>query len=239
MVDDAASIALADDRDAVAEADLIEAIRHDGQIVPEDTLDPAAMHRVGIHEAGHVAVCVALRGAPWVYSVRMGGPQGDGATSFGDEAVPVSQRPDDEARDALTVCFGGLASEIACLTEGSNGALGDIQSASELALSRIRSGVTEEPAPVDLYCLQGNVAESLKEAYAKDLETQLARPDSWRSRSSPPTSRAFFASRRRSRPRANSRGKPYSTQSPTPSLSAWKCASNDRARNADLSAGGW
>lgn len=104
----------------------------------------------------------------------MGGPQGDGATSFGDEAVPLSQRPDDEARDALTVCFGGLASEIACLTEGSNGALGDIQSASELALSRIRSGVTEEPAPVDLYCLQGNVAESLKEAYAKDLQSQLA-----------------------------------------------------------------
>jgi hypothetical protein len=133
LVDDAGGIALADDRDEVAERDIIDAIRRDGQIEPEDTLDLAAPHRIATHEAGHVAVCVALRGARWVYAVRLG-PQG-GSTAYGDETVPVTGRPDDETRDSLAVNFGRIAAEMA-VSEGTSGGSSDVSSATQTALGR-------------------------------------------------------------------------------------------------------
>jgi len=129
LIDDAAGLALAADRDEVAERDIVDAIRRDGQIEPEDTLDVAALHRIAIHEAGHVAICVALRGGRWVYSVRLG-PLG-GATAYGDETVPVAGRPDDETRDSLAVNFGGIAAETAVLSEGTLGGSSDVSSATQ------------------------------------------------------------------------------------------------------------
>ena len=174
MVDDAGGIALAADRDALAQTDIIEAIRRNGRIEPEEALNPAALHRVAIHEAGHVAVCVTLRGAPWVYSVRIGTQGGGGSTAYGDESVSRSERPDDETRDSLTVAFAGGAAEVACLGEGTLGAHSDVSSATETALARIGAGLTDDPAPMDLDWLDKNVAESLKEARAGALVVQLA-----------------------------------------------------------------
>jgi len=134
LIDDAAGLALAADRDEVAERDIVDAIRRDGRIEPEDTLDVAALHRIAIHEAGHVAICVALRGARWVYSVRLG-PLG-GATAYGDETVPLAGRPDDETRDSLAVNFGGIAAEMAVLSEGTLGGSSDVSSATQTALGR-------------------------------------------------------------------------------------------------------
>jgi cell division protease FtsH len=172
LIDDAAGLALAADRDEVAERDIVDAIRRDGQIEPEDTLDVAALHRIAIHEAGHVAICVALRGARWVYSVRLG-PLG-GATAYGDETVPLAGRPDDETRDSLAVNFGGIAAEMAALSEGTSGGSSDVSSATQTALGRISAGLTDDPAPLDLDWLDKNVAASLKEALAGALVAPLA-----------------------------------------------------------------
>jgi cell division protease FtsH len=170
IVADAAGLALADDRDTTGEPDIIGAIRRDGLIEPEDTLGAAALHRVAVHESGHVAVCVALRPG-WVYSVRMG-PR-DGATAFGDEAVPADHTPDDEVRDALAVCFGGIAAEIAVLGEGTRGGRSDVSDATEKSLARITAGLTDGLTPIDFDWLDKNVAESLKQARAVELLAQV------------------------------------------------------------------
>jgi ATP-dependent Zn protease len=174
LIGDAAGRALTADRDEVTERDIVDAIRRDGRIEPEDTLDLAALHRVAIHEAGHVAVCVALRGAGWVYAVRLG-PLG-GATAYGDETVPLTGRPDDETRDSLAVSFGGIAAEMAVLSEGTLGGSSDVSSATQTALGRISAGLTDDPAPLDLDWLGTNVADSLKEALAGALVARSPGP---------------------------------------------------------------
>lgn len=170
LVSDAGAIALEADRDIVAGQDVIDAIRRDGRIEPEDAIDLASLHRIGIHEAGHVAVAEALRSG-WVYSVRIG--PGGGATAFGKEGIPNDWRPDDEGRDALVVSFGGLAAEIGLLSEGSLGGRSDASAATDIALDRITAGLHGEPVPVDLGFLGVNVGDSLKDAYTEALVDQL------------------------------------------------------------------
>ena len=170
LIDDAAGMALAADRDAVAERDVLDAIRRDGQIEPGNSMGPETLHRVAIHELGHVAVCVALRPG-WVYSVRTG--PWDGATAFGDEAIPREHKPDDETRDAMVVSFGGIAAEIAVLGEGTLGGRSDVSLATEAAIGRITAGMTDGPTPLDFDWLEKNVAESLKQARAVELVAQV------------------------------------------------------------------
>jgi cell division protease FtsH len=170
LVDDAAGLALAADRRVLSASDLLEAVRRSGEIEPELPDVPAVLHRVAVHEAGHVAVCVALRGPAWVYAVRTG-PFG-GTTAYGDEDVPLAHRPDDELRDSLAVAFGGAAAERAILGEPTLAAHPDMAEATELALERITAGIVEGRPPIDLDHLGRNVARSLKE----DLATALAEP---------------------------------------------------------------
>ena len=171
LVGDAGAIALVDDRDMVAERDLIEAIRRDGRIEPEDAVDQATRHRIAVHEAGHLAVAEALRPG-WAYSVRIG--TDGGATAFGKEGMQSTHRPDDEVRDAQVVGFGGMAAEVALLGEGSLGGRSDVSSATETALARIAAGLADDHVAIDLDWLGRNVADSLKESQASALVAQLA-----------------------------------------------------------------
>ena len=164
IVDDAAGLALAAERNRVAPEDMLEALRRLGDIEPQPVLDSRARRRLAIHEGGHVAVAVALRGASWLYAVRIG--QNGGTTEFGDEDVEAPFRPDDENRDALAVAFGGISAERALLGEATLLGRSDVSKLTDLALDRIIAGVTDEPAPLDLSLLDPNVAESLKEARA-------------------------------------------------------------------------
>jgi len=170
LVSDAGAIALDADRDVVADQDVIDAIRRDGRIEPEDAIDLAALHRIGIHEAGHVAVAEALRPG-WVYSARIGAD--GGATAFGKEGTSNAWRPDDEIRDAHAVNFGGIAAEIALLSEGSLAGRSDASGATNDALDRMTAGLVGNLVPVDLGYLGMNVADSLKDAYAEALVEQL------------------------------------------------------------------
>jgi ATP-dependent Zn protease len=97
----------------------------------------------------------------------------EGSTSYGDERVPDSLRPDDLARDGLVIGFAGTAAERAVLGEASAGGQTDVSGATRIALGRIDAGLTDESAPVDLEQLGRNVAETLKTDVARDLADQL------------------------------------------------------------------
>lgn len=172
IVEDAAGLAFVDHRSTLTEADLLRAIGRDGRIEPEPAEPEGARHRAAVHESGHVAACVALRGPAWVYSVRIATL--DGTTAFGDELIPMSQRPDDELRDALVVSVAGIAAEKAVLGEAAGGGRFDIGSATDIALARVDAGLTDEPAPLSLDPLGRNVAESIKERLGQSLTGQLA-----------------------------------------------------------------
>lgn len=171
MVEDAASLALAADRDAISMADMLAAIRRDGAVEPDPPGAAAVRWRMAVHEGGHVAVCVALRGPSWVYSVRLGVV--DGETAFGDDQVPQAMRPDDENRDALIVSFGGIAAERATLGEAASGGGSDVSAATTIALERVGAGLSDEVTPIDLDQLERNVAEALKTELAVDLANQV------------------------------------------------------------------
>jgi len=172
IVEDAASLALAADRDAIDNGDVLAAVRRDGVIEPEPEGAAEVRRRVAIHESGHVAVCVALRGASWVYSVRLAVV--DGHTAFGQEDIPRAMRPDDENRDALIAAFGGIAAERAILGEASSAGGSDVSTATAIALERVNAGLSDDGCAIDLAQLDRNVAQSLKADLAADLVSQIA-----------------------------------------------------------------
>ena len=169
--EDAAGLAFAAGRTAVGTADLLAAVRRGGRIEPEPEGAEEVRRRIAVHEAGHVAVCVALRGPAFVYAVRMGVTEG--STSYGDERVPEAMRPDDVARDALVIAFAGTAAEQAVLGEAAAGGASDVSGATQLGLQRIGAGLTDGFTPIDLDHLGRNVAEALKTELAVDLANQL------------------------------------------------------------------
>jgi ATP-dependent Zn protease len=183
LVEDAAGLALArvgtgaglalppDAEPRLTDADVQAAIARSGWIEPQEDADPAFRRRLAVHEAGHTAVCVALRGPAWVYAVRLGPSEGE--TAYGREGIPRWQRPDGETRDGLVVAFGGIAAELALLGEGSPGGASDVAGATTAALERIGAGLTEDPAPLDLDQLGKNVAESVKASLARALVEQV------------------------------------------------------------------
>lgn len=172
IVSDAAALALADGRSRLGSADMSTAIARDGQIEPQQDLVGQARARMAAHESGHVAVAVVLRGAGWVYSVRIG-PLG-GRSSLGNEEERQGDRSDDETRDLLVAGYGGIAAEVAVLGEGSSAATSDISEMTGLALERIAGGLTGDDVPLDLDRLGRNVAESLKVRLAAELVDQIA-----------------------------------------------------------------
>lgn len=169
--EDAAGLAFAASRVAVGTPDLLAAVRRGGRIEPEPQGVEDVRRRIAVHESGHVAACVALRGPAFVYAVRIG--VAEGSTSYGDERIPDSMRPDDIARDALLIAFAGTAAERALLGEASTGGESDVSGATQLGLRRISAGLTDASTPMDLDHLGRNVAEGLKGELALDLAGQL------------------------------------------------------------------
>lgn len=162
MVDDGFGLALAADRRAIADVDLVDAIRRAGEVVPEDAEDiPELRHRLAIHEAGHAAVACALRGVNWVYSVAI--RSADGKTSCGSEKVPGHWKSEDEILDMIIVTMGGIAAERLILEGGpSLGGTDDIEQATTLALERLDAGLDEVVPPIALDQLGQRMPEGLR-----------------------------------------------------------------------------
>ena len=174
IVADAAAIAFAAGHAAVGPDDVAAALRRNGHVEPEpepEVARPALRRRLAVHEAGHVAVAVTLRGPSWVHAVRI--RASDGETTLGPDGSRDDRRADDETRDALVVAFGGIAAERAILGEPSSGGRDDIELATEIALDRFATGVTDERAPLDLGAFGRNLPVALKAAAGSAVVEQV------------------------------------------------------------------
>jgi cell division protease FtsH len=171
-VDDATGLALAAGHGVIDQADLVSALRRDGEILPDDVRpDHAGLERTAIHEAGHVAVATVLRGAAWVRRVRISGAGGD--TALGDEARPNGTVPADELGDTLIVAFGGLEAEAALLGSASLGALTDISGATEMAHRMGQGGLVGGLEPVSLEALGQHAGVSVPDLHARAVPMLL------------------------------------------------------------------
>jgi cell division protease FtsH len=171
-VDDATGLALAAGHGTIDQANLVAALRRDGEIQPANGRpDRAGLERQAIHEAGHVAVATVLRGGSWVRRVRITEEGGD--TALGDETRPSGTVPADELRDTLVVAFGGLEAEAALLGSASLGAVDDILRATELAHRMGQGGLVGGLAPVWLEALGQHAGVRVPDLHARAVPSLL------------------------------------------------------------------
>ncbi len=140
-VDDAAGGAIARGAARIGQADLVVAIARAGEIEPDEGEggSEGARALAALHEGGHVAVAVALRGPTWVTRVRLE-PRG-GRTTVGSEDVPLEALPVGELRDRLAVYYGGIEAEEVLARGASLGGAEDVSRATQLAGRMVTAGI--------------------------------------------------------------------------------------------------
>lgn len=147
---DAAGLALAAGHDAIAEPDLLEALRRAGRVVPSPRsyppLDAVTLHRVCVHEAGHLVAGVLLHGTDWLREVTIG--DGAGTVAFGPPDRPIGDYTEDEARLALVTAFAGTAAERALLGAASLAHRRDVEGAAGLAYRLVTGGLQPSVPPL-------------------------------------------------------------------------------------------
>lgn len=167
----AAGIAYADGRRAaVTQADVDAAVGRDGQVRAGRPRAPGTW-RARVHEAGHVAVAVALRGPGSVASVRTG--DGHHATRLGPESADGA-RGDALLLDHVCACLGGAEAEALLLGERSTGSAHDMARATDLALDRVGAAMDPALGPACLHLPEALVPEARKRALAARVDAVLA-----------------------------------------------------------------
>jgi cell division protease FtsH len=141
LVNEAALMAARSDKEAVTMADFDEAVergavglKRKSRIMQDDE-----KQRVAYHEAGHALVACALPNTYPVHKVSII-PRGVGALGY------VLRRPEDdrylmtksELESQIKVALGGTLAEELIFGEISNGAMSDLQKASEIARSMVK-----------------------------------------------------------------------------------------------------
>ncbi len=175
MVDDGYGLAVAAGRRALSDADLVAAVRRAGSIGPQDaTLDPEARHRSAIHESGHVAVAVDLRGPAFASAVMLT-PRG-GRTVLGPDLRDTLFWTGDEVTDQVAAGLGGIAAERLLLDGGASlGGDDDVAQATQFALRLAAAGLLPELSPlyVDSFgqALPESVKQSLGDAVVRLLDS--------------------------------------------------------------------
>jgi len=151
-VDDAAGLALAAGSPVIRAEDLARAVRRDGSVEPDaDSPDPGRLERTSIHEAGHVAVAVVLRGAGWV--TRVTADDRRGSTTVGREGLPDSSVPSDELLDRVTVSVAGMEAERLLLGAAGLASQRDLELATSYAHRLLQHGLVGEEGPLDVGAL--------------------------------------------------------------------------------------
>ncbi len=151
LVNEAAIVAVRDDREVLAAGDFDEARdrvilgRREGSNVLLDE----EKHAVAIHESGHALVAVYSEKADPISKVTiLPAGQSLGVT----EQLPLVERHlygEDYLKDALSVLLGGRASELVVLGQGSTGASNDLAKATDLATKMVREfGLSDAVGPV-------------------------------------------------------------------------------------------
>lgn len=172
LVDDAAGLALARGGRTIGPDDLVEAIRRNGSIEPAEGLqDPERRRRTAVHEAGHVAVAIRLRGAAWIYAVRI--TAFGGSTETGHDRSLQQVMTDDAVRDNMIIGMAGFAAERALLGEPSLTSESDMNAVTRLAMSRLASGVDPTFPPISFDALNPFVSQDLMRAAGTALAERL------------------------------------------------------------------
>ena len=151
LENEAAIVAVRDNRDIISAADLGEARDRIllGRREAPNALLPEEKRAVAVHEAGHALVAALSPHADHVAKVTIL-PAG---SSLGvTELLPADERrlyPESYLQDSLAVRLGGRAAESLVLGEVSSGAANDLAGATELATRMIREfGMSSVLGPV-------------------------------------------------------------------------------------------
>jgi cell division protease FtsH len=142
--DDALGFALAEDRTVVTADDLGHAVRRDGRVESEQPEFAGDPHRLATHEAGHVAVAVALFGPAVVTNVEIR-PRG-GDAEFGGIGASATL-PDPALLDSIAILYGGIAAERLILGDPTANAR-DVSQATRVLLARLDSGLDQSVSPL-------------------------------------------------------------------------------------------
>ena len=151
LVNEAAIVAVRDDREVLGAADLEEARDRIilGRREGSNVLLPEEKHAVAVHEAGHALVAAYSEKADPIAKVTI---LPAGQTLGVTEQLPLVERHlygEDYLHDMLAVCLGGRAGELVVLGQGSTGAANDLAKATDLAVKMVREfGLSSTVGPV-------------------------------------------------------------------------------------------
>ncbi len=151
LINEAAIVAVRDDRDVIFAKDIDEARdrvilgRRDGS----NALLPEEKHSVAVHEAGHALVAFfSEHGDPVAKITILPAGRALGVT----EQLPVDERhlyAESYLLDSLAIRLGGRASENLVLGEASTGAANDLSGATDLAIKMVRDwGLSPRLGPI-------------------------------------------------------------------------------------------
>ena len=151
LINEAAIVAVRDDRDVIFARDIDEARDRVllGRRDASNALLPEEKHSVAVHEAGHALVAFFSEHADPVAKITIL-PAGRalGVT----EQLPVDERhlyPESYLLDSLAVRLGGRASENLVIGEASTGAANDLSGATQLAMRMVKEwGLSPRLGPI-------------------------------------------------------------------------------------------
>jgi hypothetical protein len=148
---DAAGLALADDADAIGQDHLLRAVGRAGVVEPprppREPVDPVALHRIAVHEAGHAVAAALLLGLPWLREAHIA--HTGGAIGWGPPEDGVSVMTEHQVRDGIAVELAGMAAERLVLG-GAEVPHGDARRAVRLARDLVETGLDPTVPPVDV-----------------------------------------------------------------------------------------
>ncbi len=151
LLNEAAIVAVRDDRNTISAADFSEARDRIllGRREATNALMPGEKHAVAVHESGHALVAALSPNADPVAKVTV--------LPVGQALGVTEQLPSDERhlysesylKASLAVRLGGRAAELIVLGEASSGASSDLAGATDLATRMVREyGMSERLGPV-------------------------------------------------------------------------------------------
>ena len=162
LINEAAIVAVRDDRDVITARDIDEARDRIilGRRDASNALLPEEKHSVAVHESGHALVAFFSEHADPVAKITIL-PAGRalGVT----EQLPVDERhlyAESYLLDSLAIRLGGRASENLVLGEASTGAANDLSGATDLAIKMVRDwGLSPRLGPIGYGSDQPSLSE--------------------------------------------------------------------------------
>ncbi len=151
LINEAAIVAVRDDRDVIFARDIDEARDRIllGRRDASNALLPEEKHSVAVHEAGHAVVAFLSEHADPVAKITI---LPSGRALGVTEQLPVDERhlyPESYLLDSLAVRLGGRASENLVIGEASTGAANDLSGATQLAIKMVTEwGLSPRLGPI-------------------------------------------------------------------------------------------